>query len=92
MKLYEYNDIQYKVSKGDKTLLDNEIIKELVTDYFKDYDYIFIDEAYNKPRLKGFYSTKNKKVKDINNIKNLDNYIENYCAYGSKWVLLEKND
>lgn len=90
MKTYEFNDNKYTFSKGDEELLKSEELKELVTDYFEDFDYIFIDEAYNKLRLKGFYSEKNKKVKDLNNIKNLDNYIKNYCAYGSRWVLLEK--
>lgn len=91
MKEYKFNNLVYKVEKGDDSLLSNEELDELVTDYFKDYDYIFIDEAYNKLRLKGYYDKKNKKVKPLNNIENLDDYIENYCAFGSKWVLLKKN-
>ena len=90
MKTYEFGNNKYTFSKGEEALLKNEDLSSLVTDYFDDYDYIFIDEAYNKLRLKGFYKEKNKKVKDINNIKGLDKYIENYCAYGSRWVLLEK--
>ena len=91
MKTYEFNNNSYTFSKGDEDLLKNEDLKELVTDYFEDFDYIFIDEAYNKLRLKGFYDEKSKKVKDLNNIKYLDNYIKNYCAYGSRWVLLQKD-
>lgn len=91
MEIYKFNEIEYNVLKGDKDLLLVEDLKELVTDYFKDYDYIFIDEAYNKLRLKGYYETNNKKVKSFNDIKTLDDYIENYCAFGSRWVLLKKN-
>ena len=50
----------------------------------------FGDYAYNKLRLKGFCNFKNKNRKEINDIKNLDSYIKNYCAYGSKWFLLKK--
>ena len=90
MKKYKFNDLDYLFEKGDESLIDYESLKELVTDYFKEYDYIFIDESYNKVRLKGFYDKNNKKVKDLNNIKNLDNYISNYCSYGCRWALLKK--
>ena len=90
MKTYEFGNNKYTFSKGEEDLLKNESLKDLVTDYFDVYDYIFVDEAYNKLRLKGFYNEKNKNSKDINSIKGLDNYIKNYCAYGSRWVLLEK--
>lgn len=92
MKKYKFNDLDYLFEKGDESLIDYESLKELVTDYFKEYDYIFIDESYNKVRLKGFYDKDNKKVKDLNNIKNLDNYITNYCAYGCRWALLKKDN
>lgn len=90
MKLYKFNDIEYTFLKGDESIFNYDSIKELVTDYFKDFDYIFVDESYNKLRLKGFYDKENKKVKDLNNIKNLDKYIADYCAYGCKWFLLQK--
>ena len=90
MKLYKFNDIEYTFLKGDESIFEYESLKELVTDYFEDFDYIFVDESYNKLRLKGFYDKENKKVKDLNNIKNLDKYITNYCAYGCRWLLLKK--
>ena len=90
VKTYEFGNNKYTYSKGDEELLKIDTLTDLVTDYFDVFDYIFVDEAQNKLRLKGFYNDKNKKVKDINNIKGLDNYIENYCSYGSRWVLIEK--
>lgn len=90
MKLYKFNDIEYTFLKGDESIFNYDSLKELVTDYFEDFDYIFVDESYNKLRLKGFYDKENKKVKDLNNIKNLDKYITNYCAYGCKWFILQK--
>ena len=66
-----------------------EEFENLFTEYFYDFDYIVGDYAYSKLRLKGFYDSKNPKVKDINNIDNLQYYIDNYCAYGCKYFVLK---
>ena len=87
---YEFNGNKYIIDKGDKDAFDYEVVKELFTDYFDLYDYVLGDIAYNKLRLKGFCEKTNKKFNKTNDIKNLDNYIQNYCAYNSKWFLLKK--
>jgi uncharacterized protein YutD len=89
MKKVVLNNKEYEVVRDDD-VFDLETVKELVTDYYDDFDYIFGDQAYNKIRLKGFYESNNKKVKALNDIKNLDDYIVNYCAYGCKVFLLKK--
>ena len=68
-----------------------EELESKFTDYFYDYDYIVGDYAYSKLRLKGFYDSNNKKSNKINDIKNLDKYLENNCAYGCKYFVLKKN-
>lgn len=88
--MYEFNNIKYELVKDDNDIFDYEIMKELVTDYFVDYDYIFVDMAYNKFRLKGFCDEKNKKFNKINSFSLLDDYIENYCAPKCKWFYLRK--
>ena len=87
---YEFNNIKYKLDKDEKNGFDFEEVESKFTDYFEKYDYVFGDWAYGKLRLKGFYDDKNKYVKDINNIKKLNEYIENNCAYNCKWFLLKK--
>lgn len=89
-KEYVFNDKSYIIFKGDKDLFDYEIMKELVTSYFDNYDYILVDQAYNKLRLKGFCEKKNKQYNKYNAIDILDDYIKNYCAYNCKWLLLKK--
>ena len=84
------NNHTYEVIKNEKDAIDNEVLAEKITDYYDEFDYIFGDQAYNKIRLKGFYESNNKKVKALNDIKNLDDYIVNYCAYGCKVFLLKK--
>lgn len=90
MNKIEVNGINYEVIRNDNDCLKKEELVEKITDYFDDFDFIFGDYAYEKVRLKGFYKSDNKKVKDINDIKNLDEYIKNYCSFGSNVFLLKK--
>ena len=90
MNKIEVNGINYAVIRNDNDCLKKEELVEKITDYFDDFDFIFGDYAYEKVRLKGFYKSDNKKVNDINDIKNLDEYIKNYCSFGSKVFLLKK--
>ncbi|MBR3211106.1 MAG: YutD family protein [Bacilli bacterium] len=90
MKNIEINGKKYELVRNDGDCFDLDTIRERVTDYFDDYDYIFGDIAYEKVRLKGYYDSKNKKAKKINDIKFLEDYIKNYCSYGAKVFLLKK--
>ncbi len=86
----ENNGFEYELEKNYRDGFDKEAFLERVTEYFDEYDYIFGDWAYGKLRLKGFYDSKNKKCKEHNNIKNINKYIEEKCAYGCKWFELRK--
>ena len=84
------NSKEYELIRNDNDCFDEEDVVLRVTDYFDDYDYIFGDYAYEKVRLKGYYDSNNKKAKKINDIKYMEDYIKNYCSYGSKIFLLKK--
>lgn len=90
MKKIEINGITYEVVKDDSKCINKEELAEKITDYFEPFDYIFGDISYEKVRLKGYYESNNKKANDINDIKNLENYIKNYCNYGAKTFLIKK--
>lgn len=90
MKTIEINGIKYEIIRNDDNCLNKEELSEKITDYFESYDYIFGDFAYEKVRLKGYNESNNKKVNKINDIKNLDDYIANYCSYGARTFLLKK--
>ena len=83
------NNQKYEVLKNYKDALNIEELTEKLTDYFSDYDYVVGDIAYNKLRLKGFNDKTNKNYKPLNDIAKLDDYINNYCAYGCKWFLIK---
>ncbi len=89
--MYELLGENYKITKG-KENFDYEEVKKLFTDYFKDYDYVLGDYSYGKIRLKGFYDSNNKKVRQLNDIKNLNNYINEYCSPGAKKFLIKKEE
>ena len=89
-KEYEFNGNKYILEKDEHNAFDYDVVKELFTDYFNDYDYVFGDISYNKLRLKGFCKKTNKKYNKTNNIDDLDKYIVNYCAYNCKHFLLKK--
>lgn len=86
----ELLDQEYKLIKDNGECFDLETVKEKITDYFKDYDYIVGDIAYSKLRLKGFTKKDNKMNNEINDFDRLDKYILENCAYGCKYFILEK--
>lgn len=81
----------YEVIKNYKDGFKEEEVINRYTDYFEGFDYLFGDWAYNKLRLKGFYDSKNKLATKINDIKYLDDYIKNFCAYDCRYFLLKKD-
>ena len=90
MKIIEVENNKYELIKDYKNGFDLDDFISHYTDFFKDYDFIVGDIAYNKLRLKGFYDSKNKKVKDINNYNYLDKYLTDYCATDCKYFVLRK--
>ena len=87
--MYTLLETDYKIIKG-KENFDYNVTRDLFTEYFLEFDYVFGVYSYGKLRLKGFYDSDNKKVRKINDIKILDKYIVEYCAPGSKTFLLKK--
>ena len=84
------NNHTYEVIKNEKDAIDNEVLEEKITEYYDDFDYIFGDWAYGKLRLKGFNDKGNKNFKPINDYKNTDIYIKDYCAFGCRHFILKK--
>ena len=84
------DNIRYTILENKNDCLNIEELKNLFTDYFYDYDYIFGDYAYNKLRLKGFCDKKNKKFNNINDINTKDKYLKDLCAYECNYFLIKK--
>ncbi|MDD4644202.1 MAG: DUF1027 domain-containing protein, partial [Bacilli bacterium] len=67
--IIKIQDKAYQIIEDYKNGFNEDEFNSKLTDYFYDYDYIVGDWAYGKLRLKGFYDSTNKKVKDLNNYK-----------------------
>lgn len=90
MKKYKINEKEYELVENYKDGFDIDAVLEKVTEYFDDFDYIVGDWSYGKVRLKGFYDSSNKKVKNFNNYSKCLEYIKNECAYDCRWFSLKK--
>ena len=89
-KEIKINNFNYKVLEMQKDSLDIDVLKEKVTDYFDNFDYIVGDWAYGKLRLKGFYKSNNKNCKPYNDYSSVKDYLKKYCAFGCGYFILEK--
>ncbi len=83
-------DKEYELIDDIKGGFDLDELKKKYTDYFYNYDYIVGDWAYGKMRLKGFCEDKNQMNRDLNNIKNLQKYISENCAYNCKYFVIKR--
>ena len=90
MKVIEVENQKYELIKDYKNGFNLDEFQNSYTDYFEDYDYVVGDIAYSKLRLKGFYDSQNKKVKEINNYDNLNKYLEEDCAVDCLYFILKK--
>lgn len=78
------------IENKDECFVKDEFLEKL-TEYFIEFDYIVGDYAYGKLRLKGFNKKNNKNFNKINDFNNLKKYLNENCAYGCKYFILEKN-
>ena len=90
IKNYTFEGNNYELVKNYKEGFEKDAVENLITDYFKEYDYIVGDWSYGHLRLKGFCDRNNKLFKMINNIDNLDNYIKDNCAYDCRYFVLKR--
>ena len=80
----------YEIITNYRDAFQEEEFLGRYTDYFYDYDYVVGDIAYGKLRLKGFYDSKNKKCREINDYNNLEEYLKENCAVDCKYFVLKK--
>lgn len=88
--MIEVENNKYEIVKDYKNAFELDVFIEYYTDFFEDYDYLVGDIAYGKLRLKGFYDSKNKKVKNINNYNNVSKYLEEDCAVDCRYYILKR--
>lgn len=89
MKKIQINDQLFLIIENNNGI-DEEILKEKLTEYFDPFDYIVGDWAYGKLRLKGFNKKDNPNFKPINDFDDVEDYLKKQCAYGCRYFILER--
>lgn len=92
MENIQFGNSKYILERNVHDCFNYQEVELLMTEYFFNFDYILGDYSYDKLRLKGFCQKKNAKFKDINDISNVDQYIDDYCGYKANYFLLKKVD
>lgn len=92
MKYLIINDRKYDLIKDYKNGFSLDAVTEKITEYFYMYDYIVGDWSYGKLRLKGFCKKDNKSFRKTNDYNQVDDYIQNYCAFDCRHFILENLD
>lgn len=82
--------IDYKLIENYKEAFDLELMAKRYSDYLLKYDYIVGDISYQKLRLRGFFDDKRKGVPIDMKISNLEDYLVEYCSFGSAYFVLER--
>ena len=90
MKSVKINGVDYNIIKDDDKIINVEELSEMITDYFDEFDYILGDVAYSHLRLKGFNNKDNPRFNKINDYSKISDYINDKCAYGCKYFIIEK--
>ncbi len=90
MKKIIVNDISFEIIENYRDAIESDALKDNLTEYFIDYDYILGDWSAGRLRLKGFCDKNNPKYKKINDYDSINTYIQENCAYGCKYFILRK--
>ncbi len=86
------NNIKYKIIENYKNGFDEKVLREKMTDYFIDFDYVVGDWSYGSLRLKGFCKNNNKIFNKINDYQFKDNYLKDFCSTECRYFIIEKED
>lgn len=83
-------NLDYKIIENHRDAFDLEQLANRYSDYLLKYDYIVGDIAYQKLRLRGFFDDHRKGVPIDMKISHLEDYLIEYCSFGSPYFVLER--
>lgn len=86
--VFEINGIIYELIYNYKDAFQREIFEEKLVDILKEKPYIVGDISGEKLRLSGFILTKDNN--NSKNINNLQDYLLEYCNFGTPFFVVKK--
>lgn len=84
------SQIDYQIIENYQEAFDLEQMERRYSDYLLKYDYIVGDISYQKLRLRGFFENSRKGVPIDMKIAYLEDYLVEYCSFGSPYFVLER--
>lgn len=88
--MIQVNDKTYKLVHDYKEGWNQEAFRARFSEVLDKYDYIVGDWGYNQLRLKGFFKENSPKAGKDSTIASLQDYIHEYCNFGCKYFVLER--
>ncbi len=84
------NGISYKLIEENRDAWDEEAFVARFSDVLEKYDYVVGDWGYEQLRLTGFYSRNQEGVPASSKISALQDFLLEYCNFGSPYFVLER--
>ena len=88
--VFEVDGLIYELIYNFKDAFQREAFEEKLVDVLKNKQYIVGDISHDKLRLSGFILTKDGS--NPKNINNLEDYILEYCNFGSPFFVVKKRN
>ena len=86
--IFEINETIYELVYNYKNAFQKELFEEKLVDVLKEKPFIVGDISHDKLRLSGFVLTKDST--NTKNINNLQDYILEYCNFGTPFFVVKK--
>ena len=86
--VFQIEDTIYELVYNFKDAFQKDLFEEKLVDVLKEKPYIVGDVSHEKLRLSGFVLTKDST--NTKNIQNLQDYILEYCNFGTPFYVVKK--
>lgn len=88
--MIKVNDISYTLIEQERDAWNEEAFFARYSDVLGKYDYVVGDWGYEQLRLTGFYRNEQESVPADRKIDSLQDFILEYCNFGSPYFVLER--
>lgn len=89
---FKIKDQEYVVAIDHQAGYDYDAFSARYQEYFEKFDFIVGDWAFQQLRLRGFYQLGTSKVPFDQRIDSLEDYLNEYCNFGSAYFLVGKKE
>lgn len=89
-EIVKIGEKNFRLIKDFKSGFDALALEQRYGHVFDKFDYVVGDWGHELLRLKGFYELNHKKIEPDEKIDHLADYLQEYCAYGCAYFILQR--